>query len=129
MSQTIHYMGKPVRKRNKWGQFRKKGMSPIAAILLIAMMTGAMVYYNRTIIFADEPVQQVQVTASVALDCTQPTHMYTEDCVKRFTDMVAEATVLKKQTSVELQSAQEADDNAGTLLEKALDNYNTVYGN
>ena len=75
---------------------------------------------------SNEQVKYITPKEQPKVDCT--TDIYKEDCVKRFTDLVAEATVLKSQTSKEVKEAEVADDKADELLEKALANYNTVYG-
>lgn len=76
----------------------------------------------------EEEVYQAVVTAEVKLDCTVETHMYTEECIKRFTDSIAEARAFKAQTRSLLEKAIENDNEADALLDSALENYNTVYG-
>lgn len=93
----------------------------IGAVLALIVATILQVY-------ASEESYQVEVTAEVELNCAVSTHMYTEECIKRFTDDIAQARALKAETRKQLDSALEDDNKADELLDKALENYNTVYG-
>ena len=75
---------------------------------------GALIVTN--IVHSEE--EYVQVTAAVKLDCTQPTHMYTEECVKRVTDNVA-------STFADLKRAEEIKQEADRLYEEAFEAHNT----
>lgn len=94
-------------------------------MITLALIAAALLLINQA---SSQEEYVAEVTAAVKLDCTVETHMYTEDCIKRLTDDIAEARALKEKTRALLETAIENDNEADDLLDSALENYNTVYG-
>jgi hypothetical protein len=121
----ISYLGKELRRKPN-GQFKKKEnlLYPTLALAVVSLMIVGVVY-------ADEiqkefySTHEVVVTAEVALDCLSPTHIYTEECVKRLTDDVAISFVDLKKAEKLLQEAQTLYDSAFEAHEVSVEHLNS----
>ena len=94
--------------------------------LIVVLVTALIVYFTYPAVMALGEEQYVQVTAEVKANCTNSDLMYTEECVKRFTDDVAESFVDLKKAENVLQEAQTLYNTAFEAHEASVERLNTL---
>lgn len=127
----IKYLGREL-PRKKNGQWKRKNgnVALLALIFVVTVSSVVFIAHPKVMAKIDDMSARLDttVTAEVALDCTSPTHLYEMECIRRFTDPMAESRAFFEEARNNRIKAQEVEDEAFEMMNQDIENYNSVYG-